>query len=134
MHALLMHRDLFLRTNDELYHRALEVADPGMDKANLFREAMKVFVRVRSPGTETVVIPSRSQMTVADGVPQADPCLGRRRVNARLILKRPPAAACARGASLRGRPGRARVDGDSLIPSHHRIVTTTFPLARPVST
>jgi hypothetical protein len=44
--------DLPLRTtvtiDDELYHRALEVADPGMDKADLFREAMKVFVRVHA--------------------------------------------------------------------------------------
>ena len=47
-----MHEDLLLRTtvtiDDELYHRALEVADPGMDKANLFREAMKVCVRVQA--------------------------------------------------------------------------------------
>jgi Arc/MetJ family transcription regulator len=34
--------------DDELYQRALEVADPGIDKADLFREAMKVFVRVQS--------------------------------------------------------------------------------------
>jgi hypothetical protein len=34
--------------DDELYRRALEVADPGMDKADLFREAMKVFVRVQA--------------------------------------------------------------------------------------
>jgi hypothetical protein len=34
--------------DDELYHRALEVADPGMDKADLFREAMNVFVRVQA--------------------------------------------------------------------------------------
>jgi Arc/MetJ family transcription regulator len=34
--------------DDELYQRALEVADPGMDKADLFREAMKVFVRVQA--------------------------------------------------------------------------------------
>jgi hypothetical protein len=33
---------------DELYQRALEVADPGMDKADLFREAMNVFVRVQA--------------------------------------------------------------------------------------
>ena len=33
---------------DELYQRALDVADPGMDKADLFREAMKVFVRVQA--------------------------------------------------------------------------------------
>ena len=34
--------------DDELYERALEVAEPGMDKADLFREAMKVFVRVQA--------------------------------------------------------------------------------------
>ena len=34
--------------DDELYRKALEVADPGMDKADLVREAMKVFVRVQS--------------------------------------------------------------------------------------
>lgn len=34
--------------DDALYERALEVADPAMDKADLFREAVKVFVRVQS--------------------------------------------------------------------------------------
>ena len=34
--------------DDDLYQRALEVADPEMDKADLFREAMKVFVRVQA--------------------------------------------------------------------------------------
>ena len=34
--------------DDELYRRALAVADPGMDKSDLFREAMKVFVRVQA--------------------------------------------------------------------------------------
>ena len=34
--------------DDELYRKALEVADPGMDKSDLVREAMKVFVRVQS--------------------------------------------------------------------------------------
>lgn len=33
---------------DALYERALEVADPGMDKAELFREAIKTFVRVQA--------------------------------------------------------------------------------------
>ena len=33
---------------DELFQRALEVADPGTNKADLFREAMKVFVRVQA--------------------------------------------------------------------------------------
>ena len=34
--------------DDELYNTALEVADPAMDKADLFREAIKTFVRVRA--------------------------------------------------------------------------------------
>ncbi len=34
--------------DDELYQRALDVADPEMDKVDLFREAMKVFVRVQA--------------------------------------------------------------------------------------
>lgn len=33
--------------DDELYQRGLELADPGMDKVDLFREAMKVFVRIQ---------------------------------------------------------------------------------------
>jgi Arc/MetJ family transcription regulator len=34
--------------DDELYNRALELADPAMDKADLFREAMKTFIRVNA--------------------------------------------------------------------------------------
>ena len=34
--------------DDDLYQRALDAADPGMDKGDLFREAMKVFVRVQA--------------------------------------------------------------------------------------
>jgi len=33
--------------DDELYQRGLELADPGMDKADLFREAINVFIRVQ---------------------------------------------------------------------------------------
>ncbi len=33
--------------DDALYQRGLELADPEMDKADLFREAMNVFVRVQ---------------------------------------------------------------------------------------
>ena len=32
---------------DALYNKALEVADPNMDKSDLFREAMSTFVRVQ---------------------------------------------------------------------------------------
>lgn len=34
--------------DDELYREALELADPGMNKADLFREAMRTFVRVQA--------------------------------------------------------------------------------------
>ncbi|MBB6562981.1 Arc/MetJ family transcription regulator [Acidovorax soli] len=34
--------------DDALYEEALEVAEPGMDKAELIREAMKTFVRVQA--------------------------------------------------------------------------------------
>jgi hypothetical protein len=34
--------------DDARFKRALEVADPGMDKSELFREAVKTFIRVQS--------------------------------------------------------------------------------------
>ncbi len=34
--------------DDELYEAALAVADPGMDRTELFREAMRTFIRVRA--------------------------------------------------------------------------------------
>jgi Arc/MetJ family transcription regulator len=34
--------------DDALYQRALEVADPAMDKADLFKEAIKAFVRIQA--------------------------------------------------------------------------------------
>ena len=34
--------------DDALYQRALELADPTMDKADLFREAIKTFVRFQA--------------------------------------------------------------------------------------
>ncbi|MCC5888779.1 MAG: type II toxin-antitoxin system VapB family antitoxin [Gammaproteobacteria bacterium] len=37
-----------LTIDDELYQRALELADPEMNKADLFREAIKTFVRVQA--------------------------------------------------------------------------------------
>ncbi len=33
---------------DALYEKALEVADPSMEKADLFREAIKTFIRVQA--------------------------------------------------------------------------------------
>lgn len=37
-----------LTIDDALYERALELADPAMDKADLLREAIKTFIRVQS--------------------------------------------------------------------------------------
>ncbi|MDE1953642.1 MAG: type II toxin-antitoxin system VapB family antitoxin [Betaproteobacteria bacterium] len=34
--------------DDVLYQQALDVAGPDMDKADLFREAIKIFVRVQA--------------------------------------------------------------------------------------
>jgi Arc/MetJ family transcription regulator len=34
--------------DDELYESAVNASDPGMDKGDLVREAMKVFVRVQA--------------------------------------------------------------------------------------
>jgi Arc/MetJ family transcription regulator len=34
--------------DDALYRKALELADPEMDKADLFREAISTFVRVQA--------------------------------------------------------------------------------------
>ena len=34
--------------DDTLYEKALEMADPGMDKSDLFREAINTFVRVNA--------------------------------------------------------------------------------------
>jgi Arc/MetJ family transcription regulator len=34
--------------DDDLYQKALEAADPGMASGDLFREAIKVFVRVQA--------------------------------------------------------------------------------------
>lgn len=34
--------------DDTLFEQALEMADPGTDKADIFREAFKTFVRVQA--------------------------------------------------------------------------------------
>jgi metal-responsive CopG/Arc/MetJ family transcriptional regulator len=48
----MMRREAKMRTtvtiDDSLYEKALELADPSMDKSDLFREAIKTFVRVRA--------------------------------------------------------------------------------------
>jgi Arc/MetJ family transcription regulator len=37
-----------LTIDDALVSKALELADPGMEKSELFREALKTFVRVQA--------------------------------------------------------------------------------------
>lgn len=49
--------------DDELYQKALEVADPSMDKADLFREAVKTFVRVRAAQRLAALGGAASDMT-----------------------------------------------------------------------
>ena len=44
---------------DALYEQALEVADPDMDKSELFREAIRTFVRVRA-GQRLVALGGRA--------------------------------------------------------------------------
>ena len=34
--------------DDALYQRALDIADPAMDKADLFHESVKTFIRVQA--------------------------------------------------------------------------------------
>ena len=37
-----------LTIDDELYQKAMQMADPGMQKADLFREAINTFIRVQA--------------------------------------------------------------------------------------
>jgi Arc/MetJ family transcription regulator len=50
--SYLMNDEVGMRTtvtiDDDLYEKALEVEDPTMDRAGLFREAIKTFVRVQA--------------------------------------------------------------------------------------
>ena len=46
MHMVRMRTTISI--DDALYQKAIELADPGMDKAELFREAVKTFVRVQA--------------------------------------------------------------------------------------
>lgn len=46
-----MHNDTMRTTvtiEDSLYEKALELADSNMDKADIFREAMKAFIRIQA--------------------------------------------------------------------------------------
>jgi Arc/MetJ family transcription regulator len=43
-----VHMRTTVTIDDALYEQALELADPGMDKAELFRTAIQTFVRVQA--------------------------------------------------------------------------------------
>lgn len=60
--------------DDELYQRALDVADPGMDKSELFREAVIVFVRVQT-GKRVAALGGKA-LTMKD-IPRRRPAEGR---------------------------------------------------------
>lgn len=60
--------------DDSLYEKALDLADPSMDKSELFREAIKTFVRVQAAkrlaalgGTMPAIqdVPRRREMPTA---------------------------------------------------------------------
>ncbi|MFJ3059201.1 type II toxin-antitoxin system VapB family antitoxin [Herbaspirillum sp. NPDC087042] len=48
--------------DDDLYESALEMADPAMEKADLFREAIKTFVRVQAAKRLAALGGSTSEM------------------------------------------------------------------------
>jgi Arc/MetJ family transcription regulator len=62
--------------DDELFESAVEVADPGMDKADLVREAMKVFVRVQSANRLAALGGGAPAMK---DIPRRRPAMDRRR-------------------------------------------------------
>ena len=55
--------------DDALYEQALQVADPDLDKADIFREAMKTFVRVQAAKRLAALGGSMPQM---QNVPRRD--------------------------------------------------------------
>ena len=52
MHVSIKIDEALMRTtvtiDDDLYEQALAMADPGMDKSDLFREAIKAYVRLQA--------------------------------------------------------------------------------------
>jgi Arc/MetJ family transcription regulator len=62
--------------DDDLYRQALDVADPDMEKTDLFREAMKVFVRVQA-GKRLAALGGKSPKMKS--VPRRRPAEGSRR-------------------------------------------------------
>lgn len=62
--------------DDDLYQQALELADPGTDKADLIREAMRTFVRVQAGRRLAALGGAAPRMA---GVPRRRPGSGVRR-------------------------------------------------------
>ena len=56
--------------DDALYEQALAVADPAMDKADLFREAVRTFVRVHA--AKRLAALGAAEPTMAD-IPRRPP-------------------------------------------------------------
>lgn len=52
VHIYIKKRHALMRTtitiDDTLYKQALEISDPGMNRSDLFREAIETFVRVQA--------------------------------------------------------------------------------------
>ncbi len=53
--------------DDALYEKALEMADPDMDKSDIFREAFKTFVRVQAAKRLSALGGSQPEM---QGIPR----------------------------------------------------------------
>jgi Arc/MetJ family transcription regulator len=58
--------------DDDLYARALELADPDMDKADLFREALRTFVRVQA-ARRLAALSTRASRSSRDGSASGTP-------------------------------------------------------------
>ena len=61
--------------DEALYSKAIELADPSMDKADIFREAMKTFVRVQT-GKRLIALggtaPDMQDITRRQSTPEAN--------------------------------------------------------------
>lgn len=62
--------------DDELYESAVAAADPGMDRGDLVREAMKVFVRVQA-GKRLAALGGRAP--AMKDIPRRRPAIDQRR-------------------------------------------------------
>jgi metal-responsive CopG/Arc/MetJ family transcriptional regulator len=67
--------------DDDLYRKVLEMADPDMNKADLFREAVKTFIRLRRHRCRAAgVRPADTRCAAVDprqGTPGSSPTIGR---------------------------------------------------------